>query len=118
MQFDFERLDVYQKAVSFADDVYTLTLGFPKTELFGTVSQLRRAALSISLNIAEGAGRSHIKERRQFYRNARASIQECVPILDISLRQNYISECEQRQLYGKCIELAKMISGLIGSLPV
>lgn len=117
MGFDFEKLDVYQKAVNFADDIYNTTSNFPKVELFGTVSQLRRAALSVSLNIAEGTGRYHAKERRLFYRNAKASVHECVPILNISLRQKYITEFEQKQLYTKCVELARMISGLINSLP-
>jgi four helix bundle protein len=117
VEFDFEKLDVYQKAVNFAEGLYAVTGKFPSHELFGVVSQLRRAALSISLNIAEGAGRYHSTERRQFYRVARSSVNECVALLEISRRQRYLSEERFSQYYQDCHELARMISGLIKSLP-
>ncbi len=117
MKFDFEKLDVYQKAINFANMIYEITMKFPKSEQFGIVSQLRRAALSISLNIAEGTGRYYSKERKQFYRIAKSSINECIPLLDISCRQRYIDTSLYSECYQKCIELAKMISGLINSLP-
>ena len=116
-QFDFEKLEVYQRAVSFADSLYMATHNFPNHEQFGVVSQLRRAALSISLNIAEGAGRHHNNERRQFYRMAKSSVHECVPLLEISKRQKYLPEEESTEYYRECQELARMISGLIKSLP-
>lgn len=114
--FDFEKLEVYQKAVDFAEKLYTVTSKFPRYEQFGVVSQLRRAALSISLNIAEGVGRYHDNERRQFYRMARASIRECIPLLEISRRQRYLAEEESSKYYQDCHGLARMISGLINSL--
>ena len=115
--FDFEKLEVYQRAVDFANIVYKLTKNFPKNEQFGIVSQLRRASLSISLNIAEGTGRYNNPERRQFYRMGRASIYECVPLLELSFRQDYIDLKRHEELKQECVELAKMISGLINSLP-
>lgn len=115
-RFDFEKLEVYQRAVNFADTVYVATRKFPKYEQFGVVSQLRRAALSTPLNIAEGAGRYHNNERRQFYRMARSSVHECIPLLEISKRQKYLPAEESLQYYLECHELARMISGLIKSL--
>ncbi|MDI6822672.1 MAG: four helix bundle protein [Actinomycetota bacterium] len=63
--------------LKFVDLIYKLTNKFPKTEQFGLVNQLRRAALSIASNIAEGAGRYHNNEKRQFYRMSRSSVHEC-----------------------------------------
>ncbi len=115
--FDFEKLEVYQRTVDFANIVYEVTKNFPKNEQFGIVSQLRRASLSISLNIAEGTGRYNNPERRQFYRMARASIYECVPLLELSFRQGYIDLKQHEKLKQECVELSKMVSGLINSLP-
>lgn len=115
-KFDFEKLEVYQKAVDFADSLCVATRKFPRYEQFGAVSQLRRAALSIPLNIAEGAGRYHNNERRQFYRMARSSVHERIPLLEISKRQKYLPAEESLQYYLECHELARMISGLIKSL--
>lgn len=64
--FDFEKLDGYNRAVEFANWVYKITKNFPGYEQFGIVSQLQRAAVSISLNIAEGVGRYNYNERRRF----------------------------------------------------
>ncbi|MEE8325763.1 MAG: four helix bundle protein, partial [candidate division NC10 bacterium] len=58
MGFDFEKLDVYQESLSFADSVYELTAEFPRDEVYGVTAQLRRAAVSVAVNIAEGSGRS------------------------------------------------------------
>lgn len=115
MPFDFEKLEVYKKSVDFANEVYNFTKKFPKDEQFGITSQIRRAAISISLNIAEGSGRSK-KEFRHFVIMARTSVQECIPLLEISFLQNYITKDEKLKYYGKCEELSKMLCGLINSL--
>ena len=115
MPFDFEKLEVYKKAIDFANDIYNLTKKFPKDEQFGITSQLRRAAISISLNIAEGSGRSK-KEFRHFVIMARTSVQECIPLLEISYLQNYITEEERLKYYSRCEELSKMLCGLINRL--
>jgi len=115
MPFDFEKLEVYKKAIDFANDIYNLTKRFPKDEQFGITSQLRRAAISISLNIAEGSGRSK-KEFKHFAIMARTSVQECIPLLEISSLQNYITEEEKLKYYGRCEELSKMLCGLINRL--
>ncbi len=78
MTFAFEKLNVYQKAVSFADAVCSLTKGFPRGYFF-LADQLNRASLSIAANIAEGNGRFTKADRRNFFIIARGSVQECVP---------------------------------------
>lgn len=90
MGFNFEKLDVYQRALEFTDEVYRITRKFPKEEQFGLTSQLRRAAVSIVANIAEGSGRYHKRDYAQFVRMSRGSVYECVALLQISMRQNYL----------------------------
>ena len=114
-RFDFENLKVYQKALGYVDFVYEITKDFPKTELFSLTDQFKRASISICLNIAEGSGGSRIEFNR-FLKIARRSIRECVSITEIAYRQNFISEKFQQQSRSFCLELSKMINGLIKSL--
>ena len=86
MAFLFEKLLVYQKAVSFADRICELTSGFPRGYWF-LIDQLNRAALSISTNIAEGNGRFTKADRRNFFGISRGSVQECVPLLELAQRR-------------------------------
>jgi four helix bundle protein len=115
-KFEFENLDIYQKAIKFNDKIYRITKSYPKFEIYGLTSQIRRSASSIALNIAEGYGRYHKNLKKQFYYIARASIYECVPVLTISLNQNYIKKSEFDELYKDCLDLSRMISGLINSI--
>jgi four helix bundle protein len=115
-KFEFEKLDVYQKAIEFNDNIYGVTKNYPKSELYGLISQFRRCSTSIALNIAEGYGRFHKKLKQQFYFTARASVYECIPILTISLNQNYINKSDHDKLYKQCLEISQMISGLIKSI--
>jgi len=115
MAFDFERLDVYKEALNFADSVYRVSAEFPKDELYGLTGQLRRAAVSVALNIAEGSGKSK-KEFIHYLKMARASIHECVPLLTIADRQGYLNQDGFGAFYRRCESLAKMLSRLIGSL--
>lgn len=115
MAFMFENLDVYQKAVDFADDVASLTETFPRGYYF-LVDQLNRAALSISTNIAEGNGRFTKPDRKHFFIIARGSAQECVPVLEISRRRGFTKERKAVELKGQLETNAKMISGLINGL--
>jgi len=115
-KFLFEKLGVYQRAVDFANRIHELTKQFPKNVQFGIADQLRRAALSIALNIAEGSGCYHKGEKKQFYRISRRSVFECVPALAISRRQEFISQSEYQSLYAECYELSRMIAGLITSV--
>jgi four helix bundle protein len=115
MAFDFEKLEVYQEAVELATELYDLTKKFPPDEVFGLTAQLRRAGVSVALNIAEGSGRLK-KEFRRFFRTARTSMYECIAILQISLQQKYCSAEEYAQLYAKGDRLAKRINALIKSI--
>ena len=111
MGFKFEELAVYQKAIDFVDAVYSLTKGYPHDEMFGLTSQLRKAAFSISLNIAEGSARTK-KEFCRFIDMTRGSVFECATILRISVKQNYINQPEFNNLESNLSEISKMLSGL------
>ncbi len=86
----FENLQVYQKAVDFADKIGSLTENFPRGYYF-LVDQLNRAALSIATNLAEGNGRFTKPDRKNFFTIARGSVQECVPLIEVARRRGFIS---------------------------
>ena len=115
MAFDFEKLKVYQESLDFVDAIYGLTHGFPRAELMGLTGQIRRAAVSIPLNVAEGSGRSK-KEFANYLGRARASVYECVSLLEIARRQKLIEAEEHGIFYRRCENLSKMLSGLVRSL--
>ena len=113
--FKFEQLRVYTRSLDFVDAIYTATRNWPKDETFGLSSQLQRAAVSILLNIAEGASRTS-KDFRHFLSLSRGSCYECVAILDIALRRKYITKDRYDYLYAECVTIAKMLSALRTSL--
>ena len=109
--FNFEHLDVYQLAVDLVNDMYILTKHFPKEEMFGLTSQLRRAGVSIASNIAEGSARTN-KEFAHFVNIARGSVLECVTLIEVAYKQNYLAEKEFMEVKAKLVRLSKMLSGL------
>jgi four helix bundle protein len=115
MAFMFENLDVYQKGVDFADQIAALTEKFPRGYYF-LVDQLNRAALSIATNLAEGNGRFTKPDRKNFFTIARASTQECVPLLEVARRRGLIDEEAALGLKERLEIIAKMISGLINGM--
>jgi four helix bundle protein len=115
MAFSFEKLQVYQKAVDFADAICEYTEKFGRGYGF-LVNQLNRAALSISANIAEGNGRFTKADRKNFFGIARGSAQECVPLLELARRRQLISEDDHTLLKARLEEIARMLSGLINGL--
>lgn len=88
--FAFEKLDIYHEAVEIAAEVYQLTAVFPADERFGLTNQLRRAATSITLNIAEGSGRETGKDFAHFLMQARGSAYEVVAALKLAVRLGYL----------------------------
>lgn len=113
--FSFEELRVYQFALNFTDQVYTLCLKFPSNENFALSNQLRRAAASISLNIAEGSSRSK-KDFCHFLDISRGSCYECVAIFHIAQKRSYISHEEFCQIYNTCNILCIMINKMKNAL--
>ncbi len=112
MAFLFNKLEVYQKAIDLADRITTLTGKFPKGTYYLS-DQLNRAVLSISLNIAEGNGRFHSKDRQNFFYIARGSAHECVPLLELSKRKGLISDLDYATLIASLEKITRMFSGLI-----
>jgi len=112
MPFMFENLEVYQKAIACAEEIGNLTEGFAKGNYY-LVDQLNRAALSIATNIAEGNGRYHKAERKNFFRISRGSAFECVPILELCKRKKLMGEERHKALKDDLEEICKMLSGLI-----
>jgi len=115
MGFNFEKLDVYEKSIDFVNQVYLATRKYPKEEMFGLTNQFRRAAVSISLNIAEGSAKTK-KDFNRFVDTARGSVFECVAILQISQKLSYISQLRCGELRDRLVEISKMLSGLKRSL--
>jgi len=109
--FRFEKLDVWQKAVEYADLIYTITQDFPAEERFGLTSQLRRSAVSISSNIAEGTSRSSDTDLARFVEIAYGSLLESISELEIAKRQRFLSDERFAEAYKSAEELAKMLSG-------
>jgi len=114
-KFDFENLKVYQKVLEYVDFVYEITKDFPKAEVFSLTDQFRRASVSICLNIAEGTGGSKA-EFNNFLKIARRSVRECIAITEISNRQKFVDNDYRKQSRGLCLELSKMLNGLMKSL--
>ena len=109
MGFKFEKLKVWQEAVKFASEIYKVTKEFPKTEQFGLTSQFNRAAVSISLNIAEGEGRRSNNDFSRFIQIAIGSLNEVVTLLYITLEQNHINKSEFDALYKRCESISKQL---------
>lgn len=114
--FGFERLEVWQAAIGFGDEVYRVTKEFPADERFGLTSQMRRAAISVSSNIAEGSGRVSSRDFARFVEIAFGSLMETVSQLSISHRQGLITSTEYDSLYQSAQRIARMLSGLRTSL--
>lgn len=112
MPFLFENLEVYKKAITIADELSTLTESFLKGNYYLS-DQLNRAVLSIATNIAEGNGKYHKADRINYFRIARGSAFECVPILELCKRKKLIKEEEAKAFKERLDEICKMLSGLI-----
>ena len=114
--FNFEKLDVWQKAIDFADLVYNHTRNFPSNERFGLTNQMRRATVSISSNIAEGTSRMSQTDFGRFIEIATGSVFDVVSQSFVEQRQGFLTEESFRMLYLAADEIGRMLSGLRKSL--
>ena len=110
--FQFEKLNAWQEARKLVADVYRLLEKFPKTENFALCDQLRRAAISVPSNIAEGTGRMAVKEQIHFLEIAFGSLMEVYCQLQIAVDLNYITFEDLQNTKRKIFTTSKLISGL------
>lgn len=110
---DFKQLLVWQKSHQFTLDVYAVTQSFPKDELFGLTSQIRRSSSSIPTNIAEGCGRGTDADFGRFLQIAMGSASEAEYQLLLSRDLNYINNVAFQELNDKVIEIKRMLTSLI-----
>ncbi len=99
--FGFERLDVWQRSIKFAKQVYEVTRNFPQDERFGLTNQLRRAAVSISANLAEGSGRGSNPDFVRFIGISFGSLMEVVSHISIAKEEGFINEADDQELYNE-----------------
>jgi len=113
MAFPFEKLQAYQRSLDWIEAVDEFCKR-SKTELTHSfIDQFQRASLSVSLNLAEGNGRWHSAEKRQFFWIARGSVFECVPLLEIMKRKNLLSQSEFENARDQLDHLGRMLTNLV-----
>ena len=106
----FKELKVWQKAIELVTNTYLKTQSFPKEEIYGLTSQIRRSSISIPSNIAEGYGRDGNKDYLKFLNIAIASLFEMQTQLEISFNLKYTSEIQFNKIYGESREIERMLS--------
>ena len=116
MEKPHKGLDVWNKAVDLSILVYNVTEKFPKSELYGLVSQMRRCAVSVPSNIAEGAARRSRKEFLQFINVSRGSLSELDTQVEIAFRLGYVSDDDKSELESLMSDVDKMLYGLMKRL--
>lgn len=114
----FKDLLIWQKGMDLTEMVYHLTSKMPETEKFGLISQARRSACSVPLNIAEGYGRKSKLSFQYFLRNSLASIYELETCIELSYRLNFITKDEQNKISLVISEETAMIIGLINKIGI
>ena len=112
MSNSYRDLIVWQKAVALVTDVYRWTEPFPKHELYGLASQMRRAAVSAAANIAEGQGRNSRGEFLQFLGTSKGSLTELETHIEIATNLHYFSEGLRRDALQQTDEVSRLINGL------
>ena len=116
MSGSYREIKLWQKAIELVADIYSCTRSFPREELYGLAGQLRRVAVSIASNIAEGKGRRTDREFLQFLHHARGSVFEVETQLTIASRLGYMPEAEVLRLGHSASEIARMLNGLIKAI--
>ena len=116
MSYSYKRLIAWQKAKGLAVEIYNLSRAFPSSEQYGLTSQLRRAAVSVACNIAEGQGRLTPGEFRHFLGQARGSVLEVQTQLAIAAELHYLNLDSYRQSEKHSEEVLRLINGLLSAL--
>lgn len=109
----FEDLEVWKMAKEFVLKIYTLTSSFPKEEIYGITSQMKRAALSVPANIAEGFGRYHYLDKAKFYLNSRGSLFEVKSFVLIAIGLNLIDPNKGKELIADIDQLGIKLNNLV-----
>jgi four helix bundle protein len=112
----FRDLVVWQKGVDLVTEIYRLTQKFPKDELFGLTSQIRRAAVSIPSNVAEGRGKSSKGEFQQFLHHSMGSLAEVETQIIIAQNLGYLTAAEIEPVMEIIAEVGRLLNGLLTSL--
>lgn len=115
LTLNHQKLDAYAVSKAFVLECYKLTRMLPTDEKFGMISQIRRAALSIHLNIAEGASRKSLAERKRYYEIARGSVIEIDAALDIANELHYLTDFDKQQLGLLMVKCFKILTSLINT---
>ena len=113
LKFNHQKLEVFIASRQFVLECYRLTKNLPAEEKFGMISQIRRAALSVHLNIAEGCSRKSETERKRYYEIARGSVVEIDAAMDIANDLEYLKNADTKLLEEKMIACFKLLTGLI-----
>ena len=116
LDLSHKNLEVYKIALLLVKEVYTVTKLLPKDEVYGLVSQLRRAAVSVSSNLAEGAARKSAKEKKRFYEISRSSLLEVDTQIEICMLLEYVKKENLVQLEKYSESVFRMHSKMIGNL--
>lgn len=116
MSGTFRDLKAWQRALELALVLYQLTTRFPREELYGLTSQIRRAAISVVSNIAEGKGRASDKDLLRFLGNAKGSLFELETQIELAQRLSYISKEQAQHAIDQITPTGKLVSGLIRAL--
>lgn len=112
----YRKLHVWAKAMDLVDEIYKVSASFPREEMYGLTSQLRRSAISVPSNIAEGSQRNSSKEFIQFLAIAYSSLAEVETQLEISFRQKYLKKEQLDKLFNLTSEVGRMLNGLMTSV--
>ena len=113
---DYRDLDVWNESMNLAADVYELTGSFPREEMFGMTSQMRRASVSVAANIAEGYGRQQTRSFIQFLRISQGSLKEVETLVLLAGRVGLVGGEPVERVMARCQRIGKMLVGLVRKL--
>lgn len=116
MAQSYKDLVAWQKAMQLVTEIYRITEGFPREEVYGLTSQLRRAAVSVPCKFAEGQGRLTKGEFQQFLGYARGSLLELETLIQVAANLNYLNAVQSNELLCQSAEVGKILNGLLSSI--